>query len=576
MTEVAMRPSRPITASLCVGLLLGAPMVGCSSGRVNRNVELAANRGEYGQARAALQSKLSDDRSDRAYILDRLRLLILTLADGQPAAAEQIANETSDLLRTQGLTADRTTSAAIINERAKIWKGEPFEQALAYTYIGIQKAEKGEWDNARAALLSSLFLLKDFGENERGERLTSEDLVRRAAEADARGKQGDDVIDHGYTPVKTNYALGYLLSGVANAALGRSDEAADNLREAQALVPGLEEFSRALQAGEYNTVFVLDYGRGPVKQAYGMDDALVRFVPITSSDNRPLRVLVESGSDPADVAPAADINVMATDLAWNNLEDVREAKSVIGTALLAGGLVVATAPQGRNESDEARTNRALIGAGIAVLGGLMKASASADVRHCEFLPQRVYVTGANIPAPNTTVTLELAGDPSGRIVLRNVSPPTQGRLQMRYVKLPPYGAPWLGSGQIIYANDAFDGRVPGDELPYIMGGRCVRTPTPETIRRYQAAGNLRDLTASDLANMYREEGITFTVEDQMGRSAAHVLEGGTSLVMPLPGTAGYQRLFGQEHAPYQAKSDLLKQYLESRAKAAAQPEARVP
>lgn len=47
-----------------------------------------------------LQKGLTKDPSDRAYILDRLRLLILTLADGSPAAAEETANQTFDLLRT--------------------------------------------------------------------------------------------------------------------------------------------------------------------------------------------------------------------------------------------------------------------------------------------------------------------------------------------------------------------------------------------------------------------------------------------------------------------------------------------
>lgn len=551
---------RNILIAACTAAL---PLAGCSSGRVNQRIEAAAYAGRYGDARVALQKDLGDDASDRAYILNRLRLLILTLADGQPDAAEIVANQTYDLLRTQGLNADRTVSASIINERVKIWKGEPFEQALAYAYIAMQKGERGDWGNSRGAALSSLFLLKDFGENERGEKMTAEDLARRAAQADAKGKNGDAVIDRGYSPTQTNFALGYLLAGTANLALGRGDEASDHFLNAERIDANLAPVAAALRSGRFNTLLVVDYGRGPEKRAYGPDNALVGFFPTDASDQRALRTLIDGAEDPDNVAPAADINAMAGDLSWNNLEDVRTAKSLLGNALLIGGVAVAAADQGRNESDEARKNRALIGAGVAILGGLLKASASADVRHCEFLPQRVYVVPVNIPGPGATLTVEVEGDASSRLVLPNLSPPSGGqRVQLRYLRLTPAGAAWQSAGRLVYANDALAVRVPGDDLPYIFGGRCVRTPTSATMRRYHDAGNLTDLTASDLENIYREEGITFTVEDQRGESAAHILEGGTSLVCPLPGTAGYQRLFGQEHPPYRPRGAALQDYIE--------------
>lgn len=544
-------------------LPLAAVLIGgCSSrgDRVDAAIDTAAATGQYGVARAKLQQSLAADPSDRGYILGRLRLLILTLADGQPDAAEITANETFQLLRTQGLNADKTVSSVVFNERVKTWKGEPFEQALAYSYIAVQKAERGEWDNARAAAQSSLFLLRDFGENERGQAMTGEDLARKAAEAEARGKNADAVIDHGYTAVETDYALGYLLTGIASKALSRDDEASDNFAAAARLNPALAPLADTLRAGQYNTILVVDYGQGPRKTAYGPDNALVRFMPTWPSRGAPLTASLAGGGVLSNLAPAADLNVMASRLAWNNLEDVRQAKSAIGSVLLVGGVAVATAPQGRHESDQARTNRALIGAGVAILGGLMKATASADTRHCEFLPQAVYIVPAEIRAPNSTLTLEVQGDPASAIVLPNLSPPDEryGRVQLRYIRLTPSPAPWQSSGRIVYANDAMATGVPGGDLPYILGGRDVSRPTPAALERYQRAGNLKTYTTADLENLYREEGIALTLEDQHGESRAHILEGGDSLVPPLPGTAGYQRLFGQEHAPYVPKSDALR------------------
>src|SRR6185369_8080879 len=200
-------------------------------------------------------------------------------------AAEEVANQTFRLLRTQGLNADRTTASIVLNEDIKIWKGEPFEQALSYTYIAIQKAELGQWDNARAAANASLFLLKDFGHNERGQEMTNIEVARRAAEQDARSNgAGDRYINKGYTPIKTNFVLGYLLSGLANKALGRTDEANDNFNEAVVVNASLKPLANNLAKGTYNTVFIVDFGRGPTKTASGPDKAFASFVPNTRSD----------------------------------------------------------------------------------------------------------------------------------------------------------------------------------------------------------------------------------------------------------------------------------------------------
>jgi len=117
---------------------------------------------------------------------------------------------------------------------------------------------------------------------------------------------------------------------------------------------------------------------------------------------------------------------------------------------------------------------------------------------------------------------------------------------------------------VLYSNDGYEGGVAGDELPYILGGTCVRIPTDQTMDRYHRAGNLLDLTASDLRNLYREEGIILSIEDQVdprkpGAARRHVLEGGDSLVPPKPGSAGFARLFCQPHAPYKPRSEAVRQ-----------------
>ena len=152
-----------IARAALLGVLISA-VAGCSS---PANVRRAVTSGQYGDARVALHKALDGTKpSNRHYHLNRIRLGMVDLADGQPEQANATFAESFEFLRTQGVNADKTVSSVVINEDIKLWKGEPFEQALSYHYIACNYAALGQWDNARAAAQASLFLLRNFGENE--------------------------------------------------------------------------------------------------------------------------------------------------------------------------------------------------------------------------------------------------------------------------------------------------------------------------------------------------------------------------------------------------------------------------
>ena len=148
----------------------------------------AAAVGEYGAARDRLVARgsLTTGRETTSNLLDRVRLLVVDLADGQAAAAEENANAVYEILRTQGINADRTVASVVLGDGVRYWKGEPFEQALAFTYVALQKAMIGDWGNARAAAEGSLFLLRDFGENASG---------RRRSETERAASCGEQYLD---------------------------------------------------------------------------------------------------------------------------------------------------------------------------------------------------------------------------------------------------------------------------------------------------------------------------------------------------------------------------------------------
>lgn len=523
------------------------------------------DRGEYARVAARVSEDLATDRNDRDYLLDRMRVGIALLADGRPAAAEPIMSRTFEILRTQGINDDKTVAAAVLGEGGVIWwKGEPFEQAMMFHYISVQKALLGEWDNARAAASSSLFLLRDFGENERGGRKSAEDLAREAA---SRGKGFDDYLDRGYTPAPTDFALGHFMCGVANLAMNRYggdparlDEATDHFNRAATLRPDLRTVADALLAGAANTVFVVDFGPGPEKARYGPDDALVRFEPRLSSDARALEIVTYAPSSPQSpesglAAQITDLNAMSRDHMWNNLEDIREAKSALGTAMMIGGAVAATS----DDSAAQIVGLSLLGAGL-----LSKLTAGADTRYCELLPQRVYIAAARISEPVSTATLTIQGNP--RLALPGLAPPQgQNPIALHYVRLPMSAelAQWGQSGRVLYSNDSCDCAVQGENLPYILGGRCVQKPTLEVLRRYQAAGHLLDFSVIDLENLYRAEGIDLSPDPRALVGARHILDGGDTMESPVAGSTGFVRLFCREHPAYQPRSQELIQLRES-------------
>ena len=77
----------------------------------------------------------------------------------------------------------------------------------------------------------------------------------------------------------------------------------------------------------------------------------------------------------------------------------------------------------------------------------------------------------------------------------------------------------------------------------------MRTPSDAALRHYQQAGYLTGMTVADLDNLYRLEGIETGDRRRHGAEGLHVLEGGSSLIAPVAGSAGFARLFCTLHAP---------------------------
>lgn len=408
--------------------------------------QLKMRAGMFAQARDLVESQVVDDRSDRRYMLDRMRAGVLNLDAGDPQRAERWFAEVYDVLRTQGLNEDKTVSSVVLTEGVKVWKGEPFEQAMALVYYGFVQASLGSWDNARAAAGNALFYLRDFDKDQGGEdgtttttRIDTAEIARRAAayEAKERGedggdeayKSGDDYLDHGYVAERNNFTMAYLLHGIASQQLGRDDEASDYYNRVLTLSPQLGPLVDRLRAHEYNTIVVVADGFGPRKIATGPGGALSRYQPIDALQ-APARLYL-NGQPRAELPMVTDLNQMALDHRWNNLEDVRIAKSVIGDlALLGGGITLIEGARRRDGT------LAIIGAGVLAAGVFMKATAQANTDYCDVFPQRLYVAAIDVTRPGTDLSLEITGQPVMRATLLNLAPPIGPGAAFHYLRAP--------------------------------------------------------------------------------------------------------------------------------------------
>lgn len=528
---------------LCGFLVFSA---GCESAPRNYSTIRAYYNYDFTTARESVR----DDAyiQNEQVLLNNARLGVAALADGDNMEAEQALGRVFDWLSTAGLNEDRTVAAVWVHEGVRIWKGEPFEQALLYHYVATQYAVQGDWENARAAAGNTLFRLTDFGGDQ-----SPEDLARKAA-------NDDDYLDTGYTAVDTNFALGFLMQAIGSKLAGASgfDEQLDAAVAINCDIAAIAERIR----GGFDTLLIVDYGKGPTKIAYGPDDALVRFD--TQERHRGPLVIDIDGNRAATLNAVCDVDQMAVDHRWNNLEDVRRAKSAIGDVLLVSGFAVA-AHGGNRDSLET----VLAGIGVVAAGLLTKSGAKGDTRYLEFAPQSIYVAPLLLGSTRD-VELAIEGDSGSRLVLDDVHPGTVDRPRTIYLRIHGTDSPdprCLTADTPIYTND-HTGAPPGS-VPYILGGRDVSTPSTAALQSYHASGVFTGFATADLIDLYRRDEELFIGSgmDPAGdvprdSSYRHVLDGGRAIFTPQPYSMGYKRLMYQRHPQYEPQSELARNIAE--------------
>lgn len=92
----------------------------------------------------------------------------------------------------------------------------------------------------------------------------------------------------------------------------------------------------------------------------------------------------------------------------------------------------------------------------------------------------------------------------------------------------------------------FDGiRHLSGSKPWAMGGQCCCTPTDELIEKLHADDFCLDLDTQGLIDLYHSNGIVLAIDPEgknRYEAGPHVVQGGKSLIPPVPGTRDYEEV----------------------------------
>ncbi len=370
-------------------------VAGCAPTQASRDVDRAVADyvvGDYAASAQLLRPLAA--KTDENFVLNNCRLGSSTLANYNLPEAESAFLRAYEVINSVGVNnGGRSLGAALVDEKIKVWRGEPFERAMANFYLGLVYYMQHDYANGRAAFENALFKLRDHGE-------------------------GDDKADQ-YRAVESNFALAYLMLGRCNQRLDEPEAARKAFARAAELRPYLAPQADYDRNARANVLLVIDFGYGPAK-ARNYDGAVVGFRP-TPQEQGPILdpVIVVDGraTDTRDIArPPIDLLALAQDRRWQSIDTIRAVKTTLGTGLIAAG-----AYEGfRRNSDPA------LALGLIAGGALLKATSIADIRQWEMLPRTTFVIPLSLPPGVHDLLIDFPNAPGVRQEWHGLIAPKKG------------------------------------------------------------------------------------------------------------------------------------------------------
>jgi len=356
--------------------------------------------GDFDRAAEKLRN-LADEKNED-FVLNNCRLGSTALAAYQFDEAEASFLRAYEVINSYGVNdGGRSLGAILVDEKVKVWKGEPFERAMANFYLGLTYYIRQDYGNARAAFENALFKLRDN---------TSDKDEKRD-----------------YAAQESNFVLATIMLGKCWTHLGRDDLAQANFDRALTLRPNLEEIADLRTNKESNVLLVIDFGYGP-KKATEFDGSIVGFKPTPDQvGSIPSPRVIVDGKPIAlhnlDI-PTIDLIEIAQDRRWQSIDTIRAIKSAVGTGLLlAGAYEGMRGMDGRGSAQRRDLTAAaiLLGSGL-----LLKATSQADTRQWEMLPRTTFLLPLRLPPGRHDVTVDFPAVAGLKQEIIGLDVPSQG------------------------------------------------------------------------------------------------------------------------------------------------------
>lgn len=364
-------PARVISVLAVISL---AALAGCNT--TGRTAPISAAIGDYyaGRYEPAKQVLLPlAEKTDENYALNNVRLASVALADYDLRMAEGSLYKAYELMNSVKVNdPGRAAAAVAVSEHLKIWKGEPFERAMANFYLGLVYYMKHDYSNARAAFENALFKLRDYGE----------------------GKVKEDQ----YRDVESDFTIAYIMLGRAWQKLGETEKARDMFDRVAKLRPDLKYLVEGEGFDRANVLLVVDFGQG-IEKRLGPDNSIMIMVPDPSTAPPVPAAVVAVDGRRVDLRgqdrPPIDLVSLAHERKWQSIDTIRVVKSVAATGLAAGAAY--SAYEGHRDTAIA----------LAAASLLLKATSTADLRHWEMLPRTTFIIPLSLPPGKHDVTIHV-------------------------------------------------------------------------------------------------------------------------------------------------------------------------
>src|SRR5947207_4799156 len=139
---------------------------GCGPTKAQRQADRAVSLFFTGNTREAAELlRPLAQTTNEDFVLNNCRLGSAALVSYHLDEAEAAFLRAYEVINSVGVNnGGRSLGAVLVDEKIKIWKGEPFERAMANFYLGVIYYIHQDYGNARAAFENAMFKLRDYSD----------------------------------------------------------------------------------------------------------------------------------------------------------------------------------------------------------------------------------------------------------------------------------------------------------------------------------------------------------------------------------------------------------------------------